>query len=377
MKLYEFQSKEIFKKYAIPVQSGFLIQANDEVKNIIPPLVLKSQVLVGGRGKAGGIKIWDGNTDVSKTINDLFTLSIQGEKVKAILALEKVDILKEIYISITFNRGKLTPILIVGTAGGIDIEKSAKLNKKKIYFIEFDPFLGILEYQIHFIAKKINIENYSEFKKIIEAMYKIFKEYDATLVEINPLAITPHGLVAIDSKINLDDQSYFRHEEFFQKLKEEKKLIQGKKDSDISKFKEDTITYVTLSGNIGLISDGAGTGLLTLDLINDFGGKVASFCELGGITNSEVMFKALKMVTSNSSVKSILVVLIGGFNRMDDMAKGIAKFKKEFKKEIPIFIRMCGTNEEIGKQLMRNENIPVFDSLNKAVKEAVKKVMEN
>lgn len=377
MKLYEFQGKEIFKKYGIPVQSGFLIHKNDEVKNLTPSLVLKSQVLVGGRGKAGGIKIWDGNTDVSKTINDLFTLSIQGEKVKAILALEKVDILKEIYISITFNRGKSTPILIVGTAGGIDIEKSAKLNKEKIYFIEFDPFLGILEYQIRFIAKKINIENYSEFKKIIGAMYKIFKEHDATLVEINPLAITPHGLVAIDSKINLDDQSYFRHKEFFQKLKEEKKLIQDKKDSGISKFKEDTITYVTLSGNIGLISDGAGTGLLTLDLINDFGGKVASFCEMGGITNSEVMFKALKMVTSNSSVKSILVVLIGGFNRMDDMAEGIVKFKKEFKKEIPIFIRMCGTKEEIGKQLMRNENIPVFDSLNKAVKEAVKKVMEN
>ena len=377
MKLYEFQGKEIFKKYGIPVQSGFLIHTKDKGKDLTPPLVLKSQVLVGGRGKAGGIKIWDGNTDVSKTINDLFTLSIQGEKVKAILALKKVDILKEIYISITFNRGKSTPILIVGTAGGIDIEKSAKLDKEKIYFIEFDPFLGILEYQIRFIAKKINIENYLEFKKIIEAMYKIFKEYDATLVEINPLAITPHGLVAIDSKINLDDQSYFRHEEFFQKLKEEKKLIQGKKDSDVSKFKEDTITYVTLSGNIGLISDGAGTGLLTLDLINDFGGKIGSFCELGGITNSEVMFKALKMVTSNSSVKSILVVLIGGFNRMDDMAEGIVKFKKEFKKDTPIFIRMCGTNEEIGKQLMRNENIPVFDSLNKAVKEAVKKVMEN
>lgn len=377
MKLYEFQCKEIFKKHGIPVQSGFLIHKNNEVKNLTPPLVLKSQVLVGGRGKAGGIKIWDGNTDVSKIINDLLTLSIQGEKVNAILALEKVNILKEIYISITFNRGKSTPILIVGTAGGIDIEKSAKLNKEKMYFIEFDPFLGILEYQIRFVAKKINIDNYLEFKNIIRAVYKIFKEYDATLVEINPLAITPHGLVAIDSKINLDDQSYFRHEEYFQKLKEEKEMIKGKKDSDVSKFKEDTITYVTLSGNIGLISDGAGTGLLTLDLINDFGGKVASFCELGGITNSEVMFKALQMVASNSSVKSILVVLIGGFNRMDDMAEGIVKFKKEFKKKIPIFIRMCGTNEEIGKQLMRNENIPVFNSLNKAVKEAVKKVTEN
>jgi len=376
MKLYEFQGKEIFKEYGIPVQSGILIQANDEVKHLTPPLVLKAQLLVGGRGKAGGIKIWDGNIDVSKIINELFALTIKREKVNAVLALEKVDISREIYISITFNRGKSTPVLIVGTSGGMDIEESAKLNKEKIYFIEFDPFLGILEYQIRFIAKKINIENYSEFKRIIEAMYKIFKEYDATLVEINPLAITPNGLVAIDSKINLDDQSYFRHEELFQRLKKEKELIQGK-DSDIFKTTDDTITFVPLSGNIGLISDGAGTGLLALDLINDFGGKLASFCELGGITNSEIMFKALKMVAGDPMIKSIVVVLIGGFNRMDDMAEGIIKFTKEFKKDIPIFIRMCGTKEEIGKQLIRNENIPVYDSLNEAVEEAVKKARGN
>jgi len=184
MKLYEFQGKEIFKKYGIPVQLGFLIHAKDKGKDLTPPLVLKSQVLVGGRGKAGGIKIWDGSTDVSKIIKNLFTLSIQGEKVKAILALKKVDILKEIYISITFNRGKSTPVLIVGTSGGMDIEESARLNKEKIHFIEIDPFLGILEYKIRFVAKKLNINNYLEFKNIIRAVYKIFKEYDATLVEI-------------------------------------------------------------------------------------------------------------------------------------------------------------------------------------------------
>ena len=376
MKLYEFQGKEIFKKYGIPVQSGYLIYPNDNLDYLIPPLVLKSQVLVGGRGKAGGIKIWDGSTDVLKIINGLFALNIKEEKVNAILALEKIDILREIYISITFNKSRSIPVLIAGTSGGIDIEKTAKLNKEKIHFVEIDPFLGISEYQIHFIAKKINIENYSEFKKIIEAMYKIFKEYDATLVEINPLAITPHGLVAIDSKINLDDHSYFRHEELFRKFKKEKKLIQGK-GLDISKSRDDTITYVSLSGNIGVISDGAGTGLFTLDLISKFGGKVANYCELGGITNSEIMFKALKMVTGDSMIKSILVVLIGGFNRMDEMAKGIIKFKKEFNKGIPIFIRMCGTKEETGKQLMRNANMPVYNSLNDVVEKAVNKAMES
>ena len=377
MKLYEFQGKEIFKKYGIPVQSGFLIHKNDEVKNLTPPLVLKSQVLVGGRGKAGGIKSCDGSTDVSKIINELFALNIKGEKVNAILALEKVDISREIYISITFNRGKSTPVLIVGASGGMDIEKSVKSKKEEIYFIEFDPFLGLLEYQIRLIAKKIVIENYSEFRSIIKAMYKIFKEYDATLVEINPLAVTSVGLVAIDSKVNLDDQASFRHQALFQKLEGEKKLIKDKEDLNTSESTDDTITFVPLSGNIGVISDGAGTGLLTLDLISDFGGRVASFCELGGITNSKVMLKALKLVNSHSSLRSILVVLIGGFNRMDDMAEGIIKFKKEIKNDIPIFIRMCGTKEEIGKQLMRDEHIPGYNSLNEAAEAAVKEARGN
>jgi len=294
-----------------------------------------------------------------------------------ILALEKVDILREIYISITFNRGKSTPVLIVGASGGMDIEKSVKSNKEEIYFIEFDPFLGLLEYQIRLIAKKIVIENYSEFSSIIKAMYKIFKEYDATLVEINPLAVTSVGLVAIDSKVNLDDQASFRHQALFQKLEEEKKLIKDKEDLNTSESTDDTITFVPLSGNIGVISDGAGTGLLTLDLISDFGGRVASFCELGGITSSKVMLKALKLVNSHSSLRSILVVLIGGFNRMDDMAEGIIKFKKEIKNDIPIFIRMCGTKEEIGKQLMRDEHIPVYNSLNEAAEAAVKEARGN
>jgi len=377
MKLYEFQGKEIFKKYGIPVQSGFLIHKNDEMKNLTPPLILKSQVLIGGRGKAGGIKSWDGSTDVSTIINELFALKIKGEKVNAILALEKVDILREIYISITFNKGKSTPVLIVGTSGGMDIEKSAQSNKGNIHFIEFDPFLGILEYQIRLIAKKIVTENYSKFRSIIKAMYKIFKEYDATLVEINPLAVTSFGLVAIDSKVNHDDQASFRHQALFQKLEEEKKLIKDKEDSNTSESTDDTITFVPLSGNIGVISDGAGTGLLTLDLISDFGGKVASFCELGGITNSEIMLKSLRLVNGHSSLKSILVVLIGGFNRMDDMAKGIIQFKKEVKSDIPIFTRMCGTKEEIGKQLMRDEHIPVYNSLNEAAEASVKKARGN
>ena len=377
MKLYEFQGKEIFKKYNIPVQSGFLINENDEVKNLTPPLVLKSQVLIGGRGKVGGIKLWEGDTDVSQIIHELFSLNIKGEKVRAILALEKVDILREIYISITFNRGKSTPVLIVGTSGGMDIEKSAQSDKDNIHFIEFDPFIGILDYQIRLIAKKVQLKDVSGFRKIIKAMYQIFKDYDAGLIEINPLAVTPLGLIAIDSKVDLDDQASFRHQVLFQELKEEQESLKDKEDSIALEPTDDTITFVPFSGDIGVISDGAGTGLLALDLISDCGGKVASFCELGGITNSQIMLKALRLVKNQSSLKSILVILIGGFNRMDDMAEGIIQFKKEPKNDVPIFIRMCGTKEEVGKQLMKDENIPVYNSLIDAAEAAVEEARDN
>jgi len=376
MKLYEFQGKEIFKEYGIPIQSGNLIYPHDSLDHLSPPLVLKSQVLVGGRGKAGGIKLWDGSKDIKKMIEDLFRLKIKNEKVKAILALNKVDILRELYLSVTFNKSKSTSVIIAGISGGVDIEKVAQGYKKQIYFVPFNSLLGISDFQIRFITKKLKIEDLAGFKKIVVSIYQIFQEYDALLVEINPLAITPKGLIAIDSKIELDDQAHFRHQDLFQKLLKEIQAVSGD-DLITTKSVDDTITYIPLSGNIGLVSDGAGTGLLTLDLLAKYGGKVANFCELGGITSPEVVYKALKKVHQDPNVKSVLVVLIGGFNRMDEMAEGIVKFYQESPMKIPLFIRMCGTKEEEGKKLMDDAHIPIDDNLHEAVKKAVQKAMEN
>jgi len=376
VKLYEFQGKKIFEKYGIPIQSGEIVYPEQKLKHLSPPLVLKAQVLTGGRGKAGGIKLWDGSQDIKEIIEQLFNLEIKKEKVRALLALKSVDILKEHYLSITFNKSKSTPVLISGITGGIDIEKSAQQDKNQVYFTEFNSLLGILDFQIRFIADKLEIENYFEFKKIVLAMYQIFKDYDATLVEINPLALTPEGLVAVDSKVELDKQASFRHQELYQELKEEVNLITGDELNNYEDV-EDTITYVPLSGDIGLVSDGAGTGLLTLDLLSKYKGKVANFCELGGITSPEIVYKALNKVHQDPHVKSVLVVLIGGFNRMDEMAEGIVKFYHESRKHIPLFIRMCGTKEEEGKKIMRDANIAIDDSLHDAVKKAVKKAMEN
>ena len=375
MKLYEFQGKNIFKKYGIPVQSGKLIYPNDSLEDLTPPLVLKSQVLTGGRGKAGGIKLWYGKKNLKKMIDELFHLKIKEEEVKAILALNSVDISRELYLSITFNKSKSTPVLIAGITGGVDIEEAAQKNNKQVIFTEFNCLLGITDYQIRFLAKNLKINDYQEFREIILSMYRIFKEYDASLVEINPLALTSDGLIAVDSKIELDDQASFRHPELYQKLKEEIQSIAG---NDLKmKSEEDTITYVPLSGNIGLLSDGAGTGLLSLDLLAKYGGKVANFCELGGITSPEVVYKALEKVHKDANVKSILVVLIGGFNRMDEMAEGIVNYCQKSSKKIPLFIRMCGTKEEEGKKLMNDAHIPIDDDLHEAVKKAVEKAMEN
>ena len=375
MKLYEFQGKNIFKKYGIPVQSGRLICSNDSLEDFTPPLVLKSQVLTGGRGKAGGIKLWYGKENLKKMIDELFHLKIKEEEVKALLALNSVDISRELYLSITFNKSKSTPVLIAGITGGVDIEKAAQQNNKQVIFTEFNCLLGITDFQIRFLAKSLKINDYQEFREIILSMYRIFKEYDAILVEINPLALTPDGLVAVDSKIELDDQASFRHPALYQQLKEEIQTIAG---NDLKmKSDEDTITYVPLSGNIGLLSDGAGTGLLSLDLLAKYGGKVANFCELGGITSPEVVYKALGKVHEDPNVKSILVVLIGGFNRMDEMAEGIVNYCQQSSKKIPLFIRMCGTKEKEGKKLMNDANIPIDDNLHEAVKKAVKKAMEN
>jgi len=373
MKLYEFQGKKIFEKYGIPIQFGELIYPNDNMEHLSPPLVLKSQVLTGGRGKVGGIKIWDGNEDIRKITDELFHLKIKNEKVKVILALNSVDILREIYLSITFNKSKSTPVFIAGVAGGVDIEKAAQKDKKQVYFTEINSLLGISDFQIRLTAKKLQIKYFVEFRKIVMSMYRIFKEYDASLVEINPLAITTNGLIAIDSKIELDDQAHFRHQELYQRLKQEIQSIAG--DNLATKALEDTITYVPLMGNIGLISDGAGTGLLTLDLLDKYGGKVANFCELGGITNPGIVYRALKKVHQNPNVKSVLVVLIGGFNRMDEMAEGIVRFCRESSYKIPLFIRMCGTKEEEGKKLMQDAHISVDEDLDQAVKKAVKKAM--
>jgi len=207
-------------------------------------------------------------------------------------------------------------------------------------------------------------------RKVLRAMYALFNQYDASLIEINPLVKTSAGLIALDSKINLDDDAEFRQKEIFQEFQEQQNVIQ---QNNAKAKDEGTITYVPLDGNIGMISDGAGTGMLSLDLIRDFGGEAADFCEMGGLTSPDVMYQAMETVFNRATkeLKSLLVILIGGFNRMDEMAEGIIRYKNDHGLSVPLFVRLCGTMETEGKKMMIDSGLPVFDDLEEAVEKAV------
>ena len=367
MKLYEFEGKRIFKEHGIPVPKGTLLVSPEEQGSINTPIVLKAQVLVGGRGKAGGIKVCDNASELSETLKNIFSMRIKGEHVGAILAEEKSEILRELYVSITFKGSSATPVLVFCASGGVEIERVAAENPEKIITMEIDPFIGPTSYQARYIARDMGYKDTNEVKRLIDNLYSVFKDCDATLVEINPLVVTPLGLVALDSKILLDDKSKFRQKDLFKLLAKEHSTISG----ELNNEREDTITFVPLSGSVGLISDGAGTGMLTLDLIKDAGGEAANFCEMGGITNPKVMYDAMSEVLNSPNVKSLLIVLIGGFNRMDEMAEGIIKYKAEHGLRVPVSIRMCGTLETVGMEMMDKAGIPTHKNLMDAVNNAV------
>lgn len=371
MKLYEFQGKELFARCGIPVPKRRLVRSFEDLETLDAPLVLKSQVLSGGRGKAGGVVVCDDIASLVQEGKRLIGSSLKGERVLALLAEEKVDILQEYYLSFVIDGELKKPLIIASATGGMEIEKVAEEEPEKILKLSFDPLAGPSDYHFRRIADFLSLRNeLKDLRKVLRAMYALFNQYDASLIEINPLVKTSAGLIALDSKINLDDDAEFRQKEIFQEFQEQQNVIQ---QNNAKAKDEGTITYVPLDGNIGMISDGAGTGMLSLDLIRDFGGEAADFCEMGGLTSPDVMYQAMETVFNRATkeLKSLLVILIGGFNRMDEMAEGIIRYKNDHGISVPLFVRLCGTMETEGKKMMIDSGLPVFDDLEEAVEKAV------
>jgi succinyl-CoA synthetase beta subunit len=370
MKLFEFQAKRIFSQHGLPVPKSELLLSERELPKLPFPLILKAQALTGGRGKAGGIKTASNKEETSTLLTELFRLNIKNEPVQAVLAEEKADIVQEFYLSIALPGGSTKPLIIASSTGGVDIEEVAEKNPEQIIRIPIDPLIGPQDYQLRYLSQGLGYKNKKELASLVTKLYRAFINLDATLVEINPLASTPAGLVALDGKMTLDNKAGFRQGALFEELREEQRSL-PKADLTSAQVSEDTITYIPLAGTVGLISDGAGTGMLALDLIRDAGADAANFCEMGGLTSPEIIYKAMEVVLADPKVNSLLVVLIGGFNRMDEMAQGIVNYQTDHGLDMPVAVRMCGTMEEEGKRIMAEAGVPAYDDLLLAIETVV------
>ena len=370
MNLFEYEGKALMREYGIPVPESHLIVSEGEAAPMAFPFVLKAQVMTGGRGKAGGVKVCENEADYKKYAHDILNMEIKGHKVRGLLAEQMMKAEKELYLSITLQ-GVAKPTLIASRMGGMDIETVSKENPEEIVKLEIDPFTGLKGYQLKYLAKKLGVEDKQDLFEMVKKVQDAFFKAGALLVEINPLGLVDGKLVAMDSKFVIDGHA--RHMQAkLSELEEAREKLHAYKTPE---KEATTITYVPLSGDLGLISDGAGTGMLTLDLLNDAGGHVASFCELGGMTTEEVMYRAMDLtLTGHPEVKGVIIVLIGGFNRMDNMALGITKYVKEHDVKIPIFTRMCGTMEEVGLKTMEEAGMPTYNILVDTVNEFVRTV---
>jgi succinyl-CoA synthetase beta subunit len=383
LRLYEYQAKRIFADHGIKVPKGKTASSPLEVYEIVKefggPAIIKAQVLVGGRGLAGGIKLAQDADQAKEIANQLIGGNIKNEDIHTVLVEENVSIKRELFAGALIDYSTKSPVLIASREGGVDIESIAIEHPQDISKEKVDANLGLTDFMTRRIAKKIGLQGRSilSFGSILKSIYNILRKYDATLVEVNPLAFTTEGeFIALDAKITLDDNAQYKHRELFSNIKSERPIpSKGAKYRKHLIEKAEIPTYIELDGNLSIIADGAGTGMLTLDLTKDYGGKIESYCELGGRVTPQLIEEAMKIVLSNKRVKVLLINLIGGLNRMDEMAQGITSFiaKRGSEEEIEqeIVVRMSGTLEEEGRKILKRDGISSFDNIYDAIENAV------
>lgn len=358
MKLKEYEGKEIFKKYGIPVPEGVVVSSLDGLEERIKQLhsvnlVVKSQILVAGRKKAGGIKFANRN-NIKEVASSLLGAEIKGMKVNELLIEEKLEINKEYFLSLVIDRSDKAIYLITSLEGGVDIEELSKTHPEKITKISL-----IDEGQIEKALSKL--PNGNEFLGLAKKLYRILKDCDAELVEINPLVKSKGRLIAADSKIIVDDNSLFRHPEF------KSKTELTEMEAEAAKY---SLNYVELKGDIGVIGNGAGLVMATLDVLDYYGGKAANFLDVGGGASVERMEKALEIVMTKNP-KKILINIFGGITRCDEIASGIVSYRKKRGIKIPMVVRMIGTNEREAKEILEKNGIWSMGSMEEAIKKVV------
>jgi succinyl-CoA synthetase beta subunit len=374
--LYEYQGKQLFARFGIPISDGRLATTPEEARaaaeEIGGPVVVKAQVLTGGRGKAGGVKLAQDPADAEAKARDILGLDINGHVVRKVWIEQASDIAKEYYLSITFDRGTKQPLFMLTTEGGVEIEQVAEENPDALARLHVDPLEGFQAYQARRLIYGAAIEDPSEQKQIlaiIEKLYKCFVESDAMLTEINPLIVTPDGEVrALDSKFTVDDSALFRHPDIA-----EMRDVEAA-DPHERLAREKGVTYVKLDGDVGILGNGAGLSMSTVDVVVVAGGRPANFCDLGGGGDAQGVIDALEVITSDDQVRSILFNIFGGITRGDEVARGILAALDEMKIELPIVVRLDGTNAEEGRRLLAEAappNLHVEPTMLEAAQRAV------
>jgi succinyl-CoA synthetase beta subunit len=376
MDLYEYQGKELFRRFGIPVSEGRLATSPEDARTAAHELggqvVVKAQVLTGGRGKAGGIKLADGPDDAEEHARNILGMDIRGHVVRKLWVEAASDIAREYYLSLTFDRGEKKALFMFTREGGIDIEEVAAERPGALARLHVDPLEGFQPYQARRLIYQAGIEDEGEQKqiaRIAERLYAAFVECDAMLCEVNPLIVTPDGQVkALDSKFTVDDNALYKHPEI-----DEMRDLEAYPPEERAAREKD-VTYVKLDGEVGVLGNGAGLVMSTLDVVALAGGRPANFCDLGGGGDAQGVVDALEVITPDPQVRSILFNIFGGITRCDEVARGILQALERMTIDDPIVVRLDGTNAEEGRELLRDaapSNVHVEPTMLDAAKRAV------
>ncbi len=372
MKLHEYQSRQLFAQHGVPIPKGRVATSAQEARDIAVELggrvVIKSQVLVGGRGKAGGIKLAKSAQEAEELATQILSMHIKGLPVRKVLVDEAADIKKEIYLGITNDRAARRPVIICSAEGGVEIEEVARTNPETIIREHIDPIMGLRDYQVRNIALSINLprEHWKVFSQILTGLYQTYMNTDATLAEINPLVINGAGqLVALDGKIVIDDNALFRHLDLAEVRDIDEETPQ---ETEARKY---GLSYVNLGGEIGCLVNGAGLAMGTMDIVQHFGGSPANFLDIGGGAGADKVTAALRIIMAEPNLKAILINIFGGITRCDEVAKGILQAMKDVGVTVPLVVRLVGTNEEEGRRLLEEAKLITATSLADAAQKAV------
>jgi len=372
MKIHEYQARDIFNKYGIPVPGHVLCHSETEVRNAMAsinhPVVVKAQVFVGGRGKAGGVKLAKTRDEAIQVAGQILGMDIKGCKVEKVIITEAIKIEKEYYVGLVSDRNSKSVTLMVSAEGGVEIEEVAKTNPELIYKFNINPQTGLLDFQARNIAMKLfkDIKSTRKVADIFQKLYQIYLDTDSTLAEINPLVLTADNeILAIDGKMNFDDNALYRQPEL---------LAIREVDEDEQKeidAKEKGLSYIKLEGNIGCMVNGAGLAMATMDMIKLYGGDPANFLDIGGSSNPQKVVDAMNILLSDKNVEAVMINIFGGITRCDDVARGLITALDTIKTDVPIVVRLSGTNAEEGLALLKETGLPTVGTMSEAAQKAI------